>query len=201
MRLILVADVATAGPRVLPVVVDVLAALPRGATLVMDRDPGCRDDRRRLARLEALRDVTARAGAPLVVSQRADLAALCGADGVQLPERALPAAVVRRAFPALWVGRSCHDRAGLEAAAAAAADWALLSPIAAPVSGKPASGSPLGVAGFAALIASLALPVFALGGVDASLSAALRSQGAHGVACVGFVFGAADPVKNARSLL
>jgi thiamine-phosphate pyrophosphorylase len=201
VRLILVADAATVGARVLPVVAEVLAALPAGTTMVLDRDPGCRDDRRRLARLAALRDVTARAGAPLVVSQRADLAALCGADGVQLPERALPAAAVRRAFPGLWLGRSCHDGAGLAAAAEGGADWALLSPIAAPLSGKAASGPPLGVEGFAALSATVALPVFALGGVDSELAAALRSRGAQGVACVGFVFGAADPVKNARSLL
>jgi len=182
----------------------VLLAVPKASTLVLDRDrpqaAGGPSDSARLARLVALREITAASGALLAVSGRVDLALAAGADGVQLPEQGLPAATVRAAFPGLRVGRSCHDRAGLERAAADGAHWATLSPIAHPFSKAP-TGPPLGVDGFARAIAGLSLPVVALGGIDAPLAAALRAVGAAAVATLGGVLGHADAAARARALL
>lgn len=145
----------------------------------------------RRAWLEALAGLTRAAGAELLVSRRLDLAVALGLDGVHLPEDALPAEAVRAAFPGLVLGRSCHDRAGLERAARVA-DFALLSPLAAPHS-KPATAPALGTAGFAAALEGVSIPVFALGGVTVEHLGPLRRAGAAGVALLGGAFDADSP--------
>lgn len=204
-RLVLILDAPTlAWEAARPSLEAVLAAVPKGSTLVVDRDrapaAGGPRDEARWRRLVALRETTASFGAPLVVAGRADLALAVGAEGVQLPERGLGARTVREAFPSLWVGRSCHDRAGLERAAADGADWATLSPVRAPFSKAP-SGPPLGISGFARTIHGLALPVAGLGGIDAAVAAELFAVGASAVATLGGVLGRPNAVERALALL
>ena len=204
-RLVLILDAPTlAWEDARASLVAVLAAVPKGSTLLVDRDrpsmAGGSSDAARWRRLVAMREETARWGAPLAIGGRVDLALAVGADGVQLPERGLDAAVVRATFPSLWVGRSCHDRAGLDRAAAAGAHWATLSPVHAPFSKAP-TGAPLGVRGFARAIAGLALPVVGLGGIDGAAAAALFDAGAAAVATLGGVLGRADAVDRACALL
>jgi thiamine-phosphate pyrophosphorylase len=196
--LCLLADRPTLGEMLLPALSAVLGAVERGRVVVIER--GESDARRRLAHLARLIPLCRDHDALVLVSRRVDLALTAGADGVHLPERALPPELVRATWPAFVIGRSCHDRAGLLAAAAAGADYALLSPVAPPHS-KPAPAPPLGVAGFAAAVAGLALPVFGLGGVTPALAAGLRRAGAAGLATLGGVLGAADPARAATALL
>lgn len=198
----LIADAPRVGDeRVLAQTAQALAGAPYGSVLVIDRDQAGRvSDRERLARLTAHVRQARPHGALVAAHGRPDLALAAGAQGVQLPERGLPADVVRATFPSLLVGRSCHDRAGLEAAARAGASWALVSPVAAPVSGKEASQAPLGVAGAAELTAGLGLRCFALGGVTPSLAGALCLTGLAGVATLGYVLLAAAPEEAARAL-
>jgi len=202
VRLVVIADVATRGEGVVDEALALLDGLGEHAPLVrlVERDTTGTPDRRRLARLLRLRAATRDAGVTLIVSARVDLALATGADGVQLPERGLPAAVVRRAFPRLLIGRSCHDRAGLEAALAAGVDWALLSPLHAPHS-KVTSAPALGHAGFARAVAGLPLGVFALGGVTPADVAPVLAAGGSGVATIGGVFGQVDPCRAALALL
>lgn len=182
----------------------VLAAVSPGSTAIWERDraPGVggSTDLARYRRLLDLREITRRHGAPLIVGGRVDLALAAGADGVQLKERGLDAALTRARWPGLWIGRSCHDRAGLERAQRGGADWATLSPVRAPFS-KAASGPPLGVDGFAAAIIGLDLPVVGLGGVDGAVAKALSAVGARAVATLGGVLGRPDAVARARALL
>lgn len=196
--LCLIADRPTLGAAyILAALPEVLAAVAT-PVLIIDRDgrgPG--EARERLAHLHALRAICAVHGALLVVSGRVDLALAAQAHGVHLPERGLPAGEVRGAWPELLVGRSCHDREGLLAAQAAGADYALLSPVAAPHS-KPLAGRALGIDGFAGAVRGLALPVLALGGVGPALAGPLRASGAAGLATLGGVLGAAQPAREAR---
>lgn len=196
--LCLVADRPTLGARLLPALTEVLAALPRGRVMVIDR--GEAEARARLSHLAELIALCRAHGAPVLVSTRVDLALAAGADGVHLPEHGLPAAVVRATWPMLLVGRSCHDRQGLLAAEDAGAHYALLSPVAAPHS-KPLAAETLGVAGFARAVAGLTLSVYALGGIVPDLVAGLRHAGAAGVAALGGVLGAPDPAVRARGLV
>lgn len=115
------------------------------------------------------------------------------AAGVHLATHQLP--VVSRH------GRSCHDAAQLRTAAATGAAWATLSPVAGTAS-KPGHGPALGVEGFGRLLpAAAGVPVYALGGVDPDNAAAFRRAGAHGVAVMGAVMRAEDPVAVVRELL
>ncbi|HJL17322.1 MAG TPA: thiamine phosphate synthase, partial [Sandaracinaceae bacterium LLY-WYZ-13_1] len=106
-----------------------LAAAPSGRVAVQARMKGA--PARGLADLvRALAPICRAAGAPLFVNDRADVARACGADGVHLPERGLRVDEARAVLgPGAWIGRSCHDRAGLERAARGGASYATLAPI------------------------------------------------------------------------
>ena len=152
----------------------------------------------------SLRAVTARAGVPLLVNDRVDVALAVGADGVHLPADGLRVAEVRRLWPAALVGASTHSEAELERAAEDGADFAVLGPVFDTPS-KRAFGSPLGLEGFAARSRKIAarwpsLPVFALGGVDAARAPLLRAAGAAGVGCISAVLAADDPGAAALRL-
>src|SRR5204862_8189834 len=86
------------------------------------------------------------------------------------------------------VGRSCHSRTDLGVAADDGCDYATLSPIFVSPS-KPGYGPPLGVAS----LHDPPLPVYALGGVDASNARACVDAGAFGVAVMGYIMRADDP--------
>lgn len=91
-------------------------------------------------------------------------------------------------------GRSCHDDEELRAAVAEGASYVTVSPVAATAT-KPGYGPALGDAGLRrAVDLAGSVPVFALGGVDARNAAAMRAAGAHGVAVMGAVMRADDPV-------
>jgi len=172
----------------------IFEVVPGEAVRVIERTSGAfargETTRARMAWLMRLKDLTGAAGAELVVSRRVDLALASGL-GVHLPEDGLPAEQVRAAWPGLVIGRSCHDRQGL-VRAEGVADYALLSPLAAPHS-KPATAPSLGVDGFGAAVRGCAIPVFALGGVLPEHAAPLRRLGAAGVALMGGAFDAGHP--------
>lgn len=94
------------------------------------------------------------------------------------------------------VGRSCHSPAELERAAAEGCDYATLSPIF-PSPSKPGYGPPLGLDA----LRDAPLPVYALGGIDASNAAACVTAGAAGVAVMSYVMRAADPARAVSELL
>lgn len=84
--------------------------------------------------------------------------------------------------------RSAHDAAGLRAAAAQGAPWALLGPVFAPGS-KPGDRRPtLGLSGLAALCAGAPLPVIAVGGLGPTTAADCLRAGAAGVAAITGIF-------------
>lgn len=141
--------------------------------------------------------VGAAAGSPLRVSVngRADVAVLCGAHGVHLPERGLPPGDVRAAFPGLAVGVSCHSVEGVRRAEQAGADYAVLGPVF-PTTGK---DRPLGLHALAEAARSARLPVFAIGGITAANAASVWAAGVAGVAAIGaFVEG--DVAETIRLL-
>ena len=88
------------------------------------------------------------------------------------------------------VGISAHDAEELEAASAAGADYATLSPVF-PTESKPGRHA-LGLARFADLVAASPLPVLALGGVTAANAGRCVAAGAHGVAVICDVMTAPD---------
>lgn len=99
--------------------------------------------------------------------------------------------------PSAWVGRSCHDRDDLAAAAAQGCTHATLSPIV-PTASKPGYGPALGTGA----LADPPLPTYALGGIDGPAAAiACVAAGAHGVAVMGALMRADRPDRLVADLL
>jgi len=147
-----------------------------------------------------------------MINDRIDVALAAGADGVHLPADSIAIAEARRLVgPSRFVGVSTHSAAEAADAAAAGADFAVFGPVWPPLSKSgygPARGpQSLG----AACEAAPGMALYALGGVTAERVAALwgTTGGAGaafgsaypaGVAVIGAVFGADDPVAAALKL-
>jgi thiamine-phosphate pyrophosphorylase len=145
-----------------------------------------------------VRELCAQHKAGFVINDRTDLAQIVSADGVHLPEGALPIRAVRSLLgERALVGVSCHDAQGLIAAADSGASFATLSP----VLPSPGKGTPLSIPRFGALVRNAGLPVYALGGVAATHARELRAAGAAGLAVISAVFGAPDPARAVDALL
>jgi thiamine-phosphate diphosphorylase len=179
---------------------DVAAALrgaPPGRVLVQLRAKASAPSQLYDLALE-VREHCASHGAGFVVNDRADLAQVVGADGVQLPEHSLPARAVRRLLGEhALIGVSCHDATGLRVAAESGASFATLSP----VFPSPNKGAPLGMKAFSELTGRARLPIYALGGLDAAHARALKAAGAAGMAVISAVFGTKDPAAAVAGLL
>jgi thiamine-phosphate pyrophosphorylase len=120
-----------------------------------------------------------RAGAALLVGDRADVAMAVAADGVQLGHRSPPPRAVRPWYRG-WMGVSCHSAEDVAAAQDGGADHVVLSP----VFGVPRKGAPLGVESLAAIVSGTRLPVVALGGIGPGNVAEVRAAGVLGVAAI-----------------
>ncbi|MFO0597543.1 MAG: thiamine phosphate synthase [Myxococcaceae bacterium] len=184
-RLVVITDWAV--PDCFERVCSVARALP--SVVVQHRHPGATD---RVYFDEARRLAEAIGGARLFINSRVDVARALGAH-LHLSERALSPADVRPLMPpGALLSASWH-----EGTPARAVDFLLLSPVFDP-SSKPRERPPLGPARFEALARGAGVPVFALGGITAANVGEVR--GAAGVAVIGEVVHAADPVAAARRL-
>jgi len=178
----------------------VRAALDVGVDTVQVRvkDAG---DAAVLSLVEQMLALCAPYGAACVVDDRLDVALAAGADAVHLGAEDLPLAAARRvADGRLALGATVRDPSAARRAAEDGATYLGVGPVRATVtkSGLPA---PIGVAGVAAVCATTDLPVVAIGGVTAELVPDLMAAGAFGVAVVGAVHRAADPVAAAGRLV
>lgn len=146
---------------------------------------------------EALRTITRARGHLFFVNRRLDIAIALGADGVHLPERGLDISSARLLLgKRRYIGVSRHDSHGI-LERSEGADYAFLSPVG-PVPGK---RPPLKPEGFSAIAKRAALPIIALGGIDAPLLARLRKErAAHGFAAMRSILHADDPCDALLSL-
>lgn len=117
--------------------------------------------------------------ARVVVNGRLDVALAAGAGAVQLPEEGLSVAAVKRAFPQIAVGASRHSTEGARSAEAEGADFVVVGPVFA-TPGK--EHRALGLAGLEAAARAVRVPVYAIGGIDASNARAAVAAGARGLA-------------------
>jgi len=156
-------------------------ALESGIRLVQLRLPAWTRDR--LASIaRTARDYCRAAGARLLLHADWQLATVLGLDGVHLPAR-VAATLERRPMPAgKWVAVSCHRADELAHAERIGADFATLSPVRETTS-HPAAAV-LGWQRFSALASEFALPIYALGGLDAGDIEAARAAGGQGVAAI-----------------
>jgi thiamine-phosphate diphosphorylase len=197
LRLLAITDDLRDGPAGLAA--RAAAAVRGGATMIQVRlkDADAR------AMTEAVRAVLAAVRAtdaevPVLVNDRVDVALAAGADGVHVGFDDLPVAAARALAPrGFIVGASVGEPA--EVPSAREADYVGIGPVY-PTATKADAGSAIGAHGFAALAAQVAQPAVAVGGITWDNAPAVLAAGAHGVAVVRAVFGAADVEAAARAL-
>lgn len=116
--------------------------------------------------------------ATLMINDRADLALTFAPHvGLHLPSRGLPVATARALLgPTVPIARSIHA----PGEAAEGADFVLLAPIFT----VPGKGPPLGLPALREACASSKVPVFALGGIDATKAPDVFAAGAAGIAAI-----------------
>lgn len=148
----------------------------------------------------AVRELTARHGARLLVNDRVDIALAAGADGVHLGVASIPPGEARRLLgPGALIGCSTHDLREVAEAMEGGADFVTFGPVYATPS-KAAYGPPVGVEALRGACAASRIPVFALGGVGAGHVREVLGAGAWGVAAIGAILEAPDPCAAARDL-
>ncbi|MCS7207068.1 MAG: thiamine phosphate synthase [Dehalococcoidia bacterium] len=147
---------------------------------------------------QRLREVT-RGRALLFVNERVDVALLCGADGVHLPEAGLPPRGVRRLVGArLLIGASVHSVPSALRAQQEGADLLIAGTIF-PSRSHPGQEA-VGVGLLADLQKAVTLPVLAIGGVTPQNAGACIQAGASGVAVITAILGQPDPRAAAQRL-
>ena len=129
-----------------------------------------------------LRVLTRAHKARLLLNSDIQLALDADLDGVHLPARIAASFNERPLPPEKWLAVSCHDADELAHAARIRADFAILSPVAQTTT-HPGSAV-LGWDRFRDLIADVAMPVYALGGMQRTDVTIARDAGAQGVAAI-----------------
>jgi thiamine-phosphate pyrophosphorylase len=177
------------------------AAVAGGVTLVQLREKTLPDGEL-VERARALKARLTPLGVPLIINDRASVAAEAGADGVHLGQEDLDAARAREILgPDKLIGVSAGTRAEAGRVDKALADYVGVGPVYATPT-KPDAGPPIGIAGLLALGATLRpLPLVAIGGIGADNAAEVMASGAaNGIAVVSAICGADDPEAAARDL-
>ena len=156
-----------------------------------------------LSLARAVREVCDRHGAELWIGDRADVAALAGADAVQLPERGLSIAGARRAAgPGVTVGRSVHSVEASVAAAREGADRIVAGTIFASASHPDREPAGTGLLEeIRAALGDAGPPLYAIGGIDRGRAESAIRAGADGVAAIGALWDSDDPPAEVRALL
>ena len=168
-------------------------ALEAGVDLVQVRE---RDlPAKQLAGLvESLVGLARGCNARVLVNDRADVAACCGA-GVHLTTRSMAPDIVRKTFgPDLLIGVSTHSMEEAVAAEEGEADFIVFGPVFETAS-KKIYGPPVGLELLEKVSGRLCIPVLALGGIDMTNFRLPLERGAAGVAAIS-LFAAAEDLRS-----
>ncbi|MBV8583573.1 MAG: thiamine phosphate synthase [Candidatus Eremiobacteraeota bacterium] len=153
------------------------------------------------ATLQSLRTLTRDWGALLIVNDDAEAAVEFDCDGVHLgpgDDGFADVARVRARVAQRLIGLSCGTEA--EARAAGDADYLGVGSVYCSAS-KDDAGEPIGIAGLLRVARASALPVAAIGGIDAFTIADVRRSGVAMAAVISAVSAARDPRAAAEALV
>lgn len=142
-----------------------------------------------------------RAGGAFLVNDRADVAALCEADGVHLGQEDLPPEQARALLgEARIIGYSTHDREQAVEAARSSADYIAIGPVFLTATKK--NPDPVvGVEMVSEVRRMTTKPLVAIGGVTMENAPAVLAAGADAVAVVSDLLRAPDIEQRARQFL
>ncbi len=158
-------------------------------------------DRQRLAVAATVAKLCRERGALCIVNDRADLAVAASAGGVHVGADDLPVAAARAVVGRrLLVGGTARDADTARRLVGEGADYLGVGPCYATTSktGLPEPGGPERVR---AVASAVAVPVIAIAGVTVARIPELLDAGAWGVAVIGAVRDAIDPVAATKELV
>ena len=174
-------------------------AIEGGADTIQFRQKD-RSTRELVESAQAVQTVCAEHWVPLIVNDRADIALAVGAAGAHFGQDDLPVAAGRRVLsPAMIIGASARIEDKILEAISAGADYIGFGPIY-QTSSKPDAESPKGLEALQRMSAIAQCPVIAIGGITVETAYEVIRAGAHGIAVISAVCGAADPVAATRHL-
>nr|WP_274703636.1 thiamine phosphate synthase [Chloroflexus aurantiacus] len=174
------------------------AAIVGGATVVQYREKHA-STRQMIEEALELRDLTRRAGVPLIVNDRVDVALAVDADGVHVGQDDMPVALARRLIGNKLLGVSAHNLSEALQAVRDGADYLGVGPIFATTT-KPDAAAPIGLDGLRAIRQHVSIPIVAIGGINQANAADVMRAGADGIAVVSAVVAADDVTAAARQL-
>lgn len=177
----------------------VKAALAGGVRLIQ-----LREKEMTVAELTSLarraRQLTAEAGALLIINDRIDIALAAGADGVHLGQTDFPVSDARRLAPDLIIGASTHSVSEARAAQLAGASYINIGPIF-PTRTKAWTGDFLGMEKLKRIARAVTVPYTVMGGIKKRHIPEVLRAGARTIALVTAVTAADDPEQAARELV
>jgi thiamine-phosphate pyrophosphorylase len=140
-------------------------------------------------------------GVTFVVNDRADVAAVAGANGVHVGQEDLGVEEARRVAGAgRFVGVSTHTLEQFQRAAASSADYIAVGPIFA--TGTKANPDPVVGTQFIRSVRPITdRPIVAIGGITLERAPEIIEAGADSVAVIGDILGAAEPAVRARQYI
>ncbi|HIT94192.1 MAG TPA: thiamine phosphate synthase [Candidatus Faecivivens stercoripullorum] len=173
-------------------------AIQGGVTLVQLREKTA-DSRQFLETALRVREVTDRYGIPLIINDRIDIALACNAAGVHLGQQDIPCKIAREILgPDKLIGVTAKT---VEQAIQAERDGAdYLGCGALFPSGAKPEAQPMTLSTLSEILASVHIPVTAIGGINAENVHLPVEAGANGVAVVSAILGQPDVSAAARKL-
>jgi thiamine-phosphate pyrophosphorylase len=196
-RFLLVSDRGRMGPDPIASVLTLArAGLPAFQWREKDLPPASSYDF--LCRLAVLLHAAGAFSTQVLVNDRIDIAASLRL-GVHLPEDGLPTRVARSILGSdTLIGRSAHSADAAVRAQEDGADYITFGPIFETES-KKAYGPPQGLELLEGIASTVrGMPVLAIGGITVERTQACLKAGAHGVAVIGAIWDAPDPVAAWR---
>jgi thiamine-phosphate pyrophosphorylase len=141
------------------------------------------------------------AGVQFMVNDRADVAALAGADGVHVGQEDLEVEQAREVVGAgKWVGISTHNAEQFQVAAATSADYMAVGPVY-PTGSKENPDPVVGVEFVRQARTMTNKPIVAIGGITLETAAEVIDAGADAVAVIGDILRAENPGRRAQQYL
>lgn len=174
-------------------------ALAGGVDVVQLRDKTA-DDQLLLAAAATFRRACSDADALFIVNDRPEIAVAADADGVHVGQDDVAVSDARDALgPDRLIGLSTHTAEQIDAGGRSGADYIAVGPVHATPTKPAYPAVGYGLVEYAA--AHVALPWFAIGGIDPTNVPAVAAAGARRVVVVRAITGAQDPAEAARALL
>ena len=145
-----------------------------------------------------MKELCAKAGVPLIINDRVDVAIASGADGVHLGQDDFPISLARKLLGEdAIIGGSAGNMEEAKICFEDGADYLGVGPVFS-TSSKSDAGPATGIENIRAIAEEFPLPVIAIGGISVNNINELIDAGAHGIAVISAVCLEEDPESAAR---